>query len=275
MPSEDAEWLRAEMGRDLAARRRAAGLTQAELAALAGYSQAAVAHAETGRDDLGRGFWQAADKSLGTGSFYADAFHLTRDTGGKRTAVTPQDASLRSDPMMKSALPEQARAAYQRRGWPLTTAGDRLTLATGKAADALETGAVAGLIAAQAWHDGNGAESAARALPRLPPYGRSLAAIDAGDRWYFLIAPGACPWTRPARPPGPAGTPAHIRWHSNGSAIPAPPAAARWAHLPPAGIYLPPAHAVLDLLAWAAARVTGPATLTMPGGVNVAPAGHR
>ena len=48
----------------LAARRHAAGLTQAELAALAGVSVTTVGHAETGRTWQSRRFWERADAAL-------------------------------------------------------------------------------------------------------------------------------------------------------------------------------------------------------------------
>jgi hypothetical protein len=51
----------------LAARRRAAGLTQAECAALAGYSVTTIGHAETGRLWQSRAFWENADKALKAG----------------------------------------------------------------------------------------------------------------------------------------------------------------------------------------------------------------
>jgi hypothetical protein len=49
----------------LAARRRAAGLTQPELAALTGNSVTTVGHAETGRLWQSRRFWERADAVLG------------------------------------------------------------------------------------------------------------------------------------------------------------------------------------------------------------------
>ena len=48
----------------LAARRHAAGLTQVELAALAGVSVTTVGHAETGRTWQSRRFWERADTAL-------------------------------------------------------------------------------------------------------------------------------------------------------------------------------------------------------------------
>jgi len=51
----------------LAAARRAAGLTQPELAGRTGFSVTAVGHAETGRLWQSRGFWEAAGTVLGDG----------------------------------------------------------------------------------------------------------------------------------------------------------------------------------------------------------------
>jgi DNA-binding transcriptional MocR family regulator len=52
------------LSRALAALRRAAGLTQPELAALTGYSVTTVGHAETGRLWQSRAFWEKADLML-------------------------------------------------------------------------------------------------------------------------------------------------------------------------------------------------------------------
>jgi DNA-binding transcriptional regulator YhcF (GntR family) len=51
----------------LAARRRAAGLTQPQLAEIIGMSVTTVGHAETGRLWQGRRFWERADKKLSAG----------------------------------------------------------------------------------------------------------------------------------------------------------------------------------------------------------------
>jgi transcriptional regulator with XRE-family HTH domain len=51
----------------LAARRRAAGLTQPDLAGLTGVSVTTVGHAETGRVWQSRRFWERADSVLGAG----------------------------------------------------------------------------------------------------------------------------------------------------------------------------------------------------------------
>jgi hypothetical protein len=56
--------LRPALSAALAARRRAGGLTQPELAALLGVSVTTVGHAETGRLWQAREFWQRADQVL-------------------------------------------------------------------------------------------------------------------------------------------------------------------------------------------------------------------
>ena len=56
-----------EVSGGLASRRRAAGLTQAELAAVAGVSVTTIGHAETGRLWQSRKFWERADAALSAG----------------------------------------------------------------------------------------------------------------------------------------------------------------------------------------------------------------
>jgi Helix-turn-helix domain/Bacterial regulatory proteins, gntR family len=61
----NAEALRVALSKALAARRRAAGMTQPELASKLGVSLTTVGHAETGRVWQARGFWLRADRELG------------------------------------------------------------------------------------------------------------------------------------------------------------------------------------------------------------------
>jgi DNA-binding transcriptional MocR family regulator len=68
----------------LAARRRAAGLTQPELAARADVSVTTVGHAETGRLWQSRVFWTRADQALRAGG------ELLRLHDAYRAAATPQ-----------------------------------------------------------------------------------------------------------------------------------------------------------------------------------------
>jgi hypothetical protein len=55
------------LSRALAARRRACGLTQPDLAAMTGFSVTAIGHAETGRLWQSRAFWEKADVALAAG----------------------------------------------------------------------------------------------------------------------------------------------------------------------------------------------------------------
>lgn len=55
------------LSRELAARRRASGLTQPGLSHLTGYSVTTIGHAETGRLWQSRDFWEKADGALNAG----------------------------------------------------------------------------------------------------------------------------------------------------------------------------------------------------------------
>jgi transcriptional regulator with XRE-family HTH domain len=279
---EVVRWMRRDMGRDLARRREEAGLTQDKLADLTGrYGRGTVSHAETGIGDTGREFWVIADRLLGTGGLFAECHDLIREYlgQGKRAAVACDGIEeLRCNLVLKSAQPQAALAGYRRLGWPVSADGERLALVTGTVADVLEVTRPAGAVATAWWLETGGAENAARGLAALPAPGMSLAVIDAGERWYFLVSAGSFPWD--ASRGGHAGTVhegAAVRWHATGSRIPVPPskagqAAARWAHLPVSALQPAPALAVLDLLGKATAMTCTPGTLRLPGGAVAVPA---
>lgn len=283
---EVVQWMRRDMGRDLARRREAAGLTQEKFADLTGrYGRSTVSHAETGIGDTGREFWVIADRLLGTDGLFAECHDLIREYlgQGKRAAVTCDGIEeLRCHLVLKSAEPLAALAGYHRLGWPVSADGDRLKLAVGTVADVLEVTRQAGALATAWWLETGGAENPARGLPALPAPGMSLAVIDAGERWYFLVSAGSFPWSFPwgASGDGHAGTVPEgraVRWHAKGGSIPVPPskdgpAAARWAHLPVSALQPAPALAVLDLLGKAAAMTRAPGTLRLPGGAIAVPA---
>jgi transcriptional regulator with XRE-family HTH domain len=274
--------MRRDMGRDLARRREEAGLTQEKFADLTGrYGRGTVSHAETGIGDTGREFWVIADRLLGTGGLFAECHDLIREYLGqeKRAAVTGDGVKeLRCHVVLKSAQPLTALAGYRRLDWPVKADGERLALITGTDADVLEVTRPAGAVAVAWWLETGGAADAARGLAALPAPGMSLAVIDAGERWYFLVSAGSFPWS--ASGGGSTGTVqerAAVRWHATGSSIPAPPskagqAAARWAHLPVSALQPAPALAVLDLLGRAAAMTCAPGTLRLPGGAVAVPA---
>jgi hypothetical protein len=279
--------MREDMGRALAGRRKAAGLTQAQFGARIGYTRSAVSHAETARhDDTGREFWEAADRALGIGSYFTSWHDRIRghlEPASRAPAAWTHGADLPVSAALKGGDPREALAAYRQRGWPVTEAAGGLELATGTVLDAMQVGRQAGVVAAQCWLETGGREDVARGLPALSAPGRSLAVIEAGECWYFLVRTGASPWAvqdrdRPRAGPGvpEASVEGAIRWHSTGSRVPAPPgtgqAPVKWAYLPARAVRLAPPLAVLELLGRAAAMTRAPGALTLPGGVIVFPA---
>jgi transcriptional regulator with XRE-family HTH domain len=86
-----------ELGRQLAALRRQAGLTQHGLAALAGFSRTTVSMAELGRGYQVRQFWEVCDKALdldtgGALTGGADQLDAVRDAERRAAACAAQEA---------------------------------------------------------------------------------------------------------------------------------------------------------------------------------------
>jgi hypothetical protein len=82
---------------ELAARRRAHGLTQPELAARIGVSVTTVGHAETGRLWQSRQFWERADALLGAGGFLLrlhDAYRAAGASGAAGSSGTPAASGI-------------------------------------------------------------------------------------------------------------------------------------------------------------------------------------
>jgi transcriptional regulator with XRE-family HTH domain len=93
--SENVVAMQRELGRQLAALRRAAGLTQHRLAAVAGFSRSTVSLAEIGRQSQARDFWEACDKALDTGGVLtagADQIDKVRDAEQRAAALAAQEA---------------------------------------------------------------------------------------------------------------------------------------------------------------------------------------
>jgi len=78
-----------DLAAGLAARRRANGLTQPELAGRAGVSVTTVGHAETGRLWQSREFWERADAVLGAGGDLLRLHDAYREAGASSAAETP------------------------------------------------------------------------------------------------------------------------------------------------------------------------------------------
>jgi DNA-binding XRE family transcriptional regulator len=283
---------RLDLGRRLAAARKAAGLTQQRLAAATGYSRSTVSNAEIGHPDVARVFWVRCDEILKSGRAFELAFEQVRaaerDQAAEPSAPGPGAGATTGRPGPAGPAAglaggiADALAAYRDLGWPAAGHDDLAELITGDVLDALELPRAAGLLAASLWLYSRGQADDARRLPALPHPARSLAVITAGDRCFVLAAAGGCPWTGPQPVPGsgsddcPGGR--VIRWHAGGSRIPAPPSRlaaggqAVWAHLPSSPVQLAPPMALLGLLATATAGVgSGPAGLTLPGGIRVLP----
>jgi DNA-binding transcriptional regulator YhcF (GntR family) len=89
----------------LAAARRAAGLTQVELAALAGVSVTTVGHAETGRTWQSRRFWERADTALCAAGVLLRLHDAYRAAGAVRQQKSNADLAERT-----VALPRPAAA---------------------------------------------------------------------------------------------------------------------------------------------------------------------
>lgn len=99
---------RRALGRQLAASRHAAGLSQQKLAALLGYSRSTVANVETGHQHVPRDFFERSDAALSTGTA------LTRGHDDVEAIARQRDVRT-------AAQAQQARAALSVAGsgrWP-------------------------------------------------------------------------------------------------------------------------------------------------------------
>jgi DNA-binding XRE family transcriptional regulator len=94
---ETAEQAWCALGRQLAASRRAAGLSQVQLAGLVAHSRSTIANAETGRQHPPREFFAACDDAFGTGTALArgyDEVAAQARSAKVRTAVAARPASV-------------------------------------------------------------------------------------------------------------------------------------------------------------------------------------
>jgi transcriptional regulator with XRE-family HTH domain len=279
---------RRELGRQLAARRKAAGYVQRELGTRVGYSRTAIANAEIGATSLGRQLWERVDVVLGTGELFARGYdRIQAQKAAEALARVHRPASAEGDREaidgLESLEPGQARQECRRRGWPVEQdAGGGLWLVTGTVVDALEVPRQAGLVAMGWWLYTRGVPDEIRGLPALPDPAGALAVISAGPVCHFLTRSGACPWTRRdiGRPSeARSASPVVVRWHADQGAVPVPPSPlddgerAAWAHIPSPGGQLVSPMALLHVLAQAAAATGEGTGLSLPGGVRAVPAG--
>jgi hypothetical protein len=285
--SEAVRALRRDLGRALKKARWAAGYSQAQLARKTGYARSTVSTVESGSQNVPRTFWERSDAALGTGTALLDQYNrLTR----QRFATIPPPATgagCQEEPGqagrgLDSPIADEAVTACRQLGWRAEYGGGQIELVCGSGVEALEVPRPAGVVALHWWLYTGGAPDEIRGLPALPGPQGSLAAIAAGDRYLFLVQPGACPWAGPDLAVAtPAGHPpgATVRWHTDGSRIPAPPSRdahgqrVEWAYPPPGQVQLADPIVLLDLLVKAVA-VAGHRRhlLTFPGGISVLPA---
>jgi DNA-binding XRE family transcriptional regulator len=284
--SEGVRALRRELGRALKEARRAAGYSQAQLARKTGYARSTVSTVESGTQNAPRIFWERSDAALGAGSSLITRYdrlargrvarfpHAATGTGGHRDGEAGRG--------LNAGVAAEAIAAYRQQGWRAEHTGGRIELVCGDGVEALEVPRPAGVVAIHWWLHTGGAPDEIRGLPALPGPQDALAVVAAGDRFLFLVQPGACPWAGPdlavATPAG-RSRGVMVRWHAGGSRIAAPPSVdtggqrVKWAYPPPGQIQLADPIVLLDLLAKAVA-VAGHRRhlLTFPGGVSVVPA---
>lgn len=315
--------LRRELGQRLRGVRVAAGYSQAQLALRAGYARSTVSTVEGGGQNAPRLFWERCDAILGTGTMFTAGYDaIARQAGGgiggRAGGLAPLDGRL-----LDAATVAEVAGACRRLGWRTEAGHGRVSLLCGPGVDgtgvsgtgvsgtgaggasagwtggvggagvdALEVPRAAGMVAARWWLHTGGQPDEIRGLPALPSPADALAVIAAGERWYFLVQAGACPWDPHAEGPHaegpqaaasagpgmPGGGGPVLRWHAEGSRVPVPPSRdedgelAAWAYRPPARFRPADPVVLLGLLALAA-RVTGEAgVLTLPGGVRVLPA---
>jgi transcriptional regulator with XRE-family HTH domain len=89
---------RSELGAELAAYRRAAGLSQAKLAEFTEFSRSTVANVETGRQHVPRTFWERADGALRTGGVLANAHDEIEAATSRDLRTAARDMSAARHP---------------------------------------------------------------------------------------------------------------------------------------------------------------------------------
>jgi len=285
--SEGVRALRRDLGRALKQARGAAGYSQAQLARKTGYARSTVSTVESGSQNVPRAFWERSDAVLGTGAALLSQYdrltqHRIARIRPPAVGAGPREELRRAGRGLDSRIAAEAVAAYRQLGWRVEHAGGQIELVCGNGVEALEVPRPAGIVALHWWLFTGGAPDEIRGLPALPSPQGALAVIAAGDRYLFLVQPGACPWAGPDLAVAtPAGRPrgVTVRWHAGGGKIPAPPSRdtraprVAWAYPPPSQVQLADPIVLLDLLTKAVA-VAGHRRhlLTFPGGISVVPA---
>jgi len=282
--SEIVRVLRRDLGRALKQARGAAGFSQAQLARKTGYARSTVSTVESGSQNVPRIFWERSDAALGTGASLIARYDrlAQRRIAGHQHAAAANGGARQDRRGLAAGTAAEAVMAYRQLGWQVDYAAGHVELVCGNAVEALEVPRAAGVVALHWWLHTGGSPDEIRGLPALPGPQDALAVVADGDRFLFLVQPGACPWAGPdlavAVPPRdpPGGA---VRWHAGGSRIPVPPSRdsrgrqVAWAYPPPGQVRLADPIILLDLLAKAVALAGHRRhVLTFPGGISVVPA---
>jgi transcriptional regulator with XRE-family HTH domain len=191
---------RRELGRRLAGARKAAGYTQQQLAAAAGYSRSTVSNAEIGHPDVARLFWARCEKVLKSGRMLALAFDQIRAAERREAAGLPDvvpDAALGAFRQARRKITSggmaEALAGYRDLGWPAQPGDAGMELVTVDVLDVLELPRAAGMLAVSLWLYSRGRADEILRVPALPHPARSLAVIAARGAVLFPHRTGELP----------------------------------------------------------------------------------
>src|SRR5260370_35748240 len=94
---------RCTLGVQLAACRRAVGLSQAQLAEKTGFSRSSIANVETGRQHVPRAFWESADTAVSAGGSLVAA-HEEVEAGAHTTLAGAGPVAAAARPAALAAL---------------------------------------------------------------------------------------------------------------------------------------------------------------------------
>ena len=123
-----------ELGRQLKALRREAGLSQQALGELTNYSRPAISVAEIGRPVQSPEFWQACDRALGTGGVLAAGaaqIGAARRAGQRAAARAAQEArQARALAAFTAARDQRGVAAGISAVQPCPNCGSQVTILT-------------------------------------------------------------------------------------------------------------------------------------------------
>src|SRR5262245_60616592 len=115
------------LGRELAARRGAAGLVQHELAPLIHYGRSTIANAEAGRQTGSRGFWQTCDLVLQAGGALLDGYDELQALRRQARLERARSARVERARSQLDSAQQNHRAATDTRHVKVSLRADRRT----------------------------------------------------------------------------------------------------------------------------------------------------